>query len=66
MRYEEIMEERKKRDAEAGRTQRGRKRPDPTSDLSHNKKSRSAEERERAEREIESWGLEDYCSVVQL
>jgi len=64
MSYHEIMMERNAK--QAGRTRRGRKRPNSTSSPARNKRSRVTEECERGEREIEAWGLEDYCAVLQF
>lgn len=64
MRYEEIVEEQKERDAKPDRVQQRRKLPNSTPDPSRNKKSRLTEEQERAEREIESWRLENCCAVL--
>lgn len=56
----------KERDSTVYDFQLGSKRPNSTSSLARNKKSRITDEQERAEREIECWGMEDCCAVLNF
>jgi hypothetical protein len=66
MSYQDILIKQKERDGIARDVQLGSKRPNSTSSLPRSKKSRVTDEREQAEREIESWEMADCCAIVNF